>query len=60
VPYEATLRVASHEGSHAPRQILKHAKKHPGYSRNDLGVHVVGGRGALACGINGSAAVVSI
>jgi hypothetical protein len=38
VPYEATLRVVSHEGSKAPRQLFKQAKKHgPGYSRNDLG-----------------------
>jgi hypothetical protein len=37
VPYESTLRVVSHEGSKAPRQLFKQANKHPGSSRNDLG-----------------------
>lgn len=37
VAYQDTLRVVSHDGSKAPRQIYKQNKKHPGYSRNDLG-----------------------
>ncbi len=37
VPYQATLRVVSHDGSKAPRQVYKQNQKHPGYSRNDLG-----------------------
>ena len=37
VPYQETLRVVSHEGSRAPRQVYKQSQKHPSCSRNDLG-----------------------
>ncbi|GLC52519.1 hypothetical protein PLESTB_000638700 [Pleodorina starrii] len=37
VPYDATLRTVTHEGSRTPKLPPRQTQKHPGYIRNESG-----------------------
>lgn len=37
VPYQATLRTVTHDGSPAPLLPPRTTRKHPGYIRNEMG-----------------------